>query len=39
MHKTLINLWLYEQNFMLYLLKFFLLNVQHGLDPPHHLPK
>lgn len=24
---------------VLYLLKFFLLDVQHGLDPPHHLPK
>lgn len=22
-----------------YLFKFFLLNFQHGLDPPHHLPK
>lgn len=22
-----------------HLLKFFLLDVQHGLDPPHHLPK
>lgn len=31
--------WLCWKSVTMNLLKFFLLNVQHGLDPPHHLPK
>lgn len=31
--------WLVKQSVVVYLLKFFLLNFQHCLDPPHDLPK